>query len=392
MFRHDVLCLGDVPWSRAGVRTRHLLGRAARDRFVFYWEPAIHGEQGEPRVELDPGEDGVMIATPHLPFGLDPELAEAAQRALVDDLIATQRLVRPVLWYQTPHALGFTRHVRARAVVYDCLGPSWDQEKEAHLLRRADVVLAAGHALAETLRPRADHVHVVTAGIDADPFVAARGGGATPIDLARLPHPRIGFAGAIDDRIDLELIDALAARRPDVHVVMLGGVSGDPARLPRRPNLHWLGHRDDAARPMYLAALDAAILPFRRDDAHRTCAPHEVLEAIAAGLPVIATPLRDLAKPYAEAGVVRLAACARTISTAIDEVLADDPHARLARADQFLAERTWEHAWANAWQKIAAVLETRATGVHMRVTGVSGASGVSAEAAPRRRRAPARPR
>jgi hypothetical protein len=77
MFRHDVLCLGDVPWCRADARTRRVLTRAARDRFVFYWEDAIE-DAGEPRVELDAADDGVMIATPHLPSGLAPELAEAA--------------------------------------------------------------------------------------------------------------------------------------------------------------------------------------------------------------------------------------------------------------------------------------------------------------------------
>jgi UDP-galactopyranose mutase len=155
MSRIDLVCLGDRPWVELVADERDLLARAARDRFVFYWEPARLGA-GEPRVALeaapprvtDPFEaaasaapDGVMIATPHLPRGLSVDLADAAQRALVDDLCASQRLGRPVLWYRAPEAFAFTRHLRARAIVYErVLGPARG-DRDALLARRADVVL-----------------------------------------------------------------------------------------------------------------------------------------------------------------------------------------------------------------------------------------------------------
>lgn len=116
-----------------------MLAHAACDRFVFYWEPPAWGA-GEPRLALHAAEDGVMIARPHLPAGLPRELADAAQRELVDDLLATQRIARPVLWYRAPAALAFTRHVRARAIVYDCLGRERAPEG-AHVESLADVVL-----------------------------------------------------------------------------------------------------------------------------------------------------------------------------------------------------------------------------------------------------------
>jgi hypothetical protein len=147
MFRIDLVCLGDRPWVELVSDERDLLARAARDRFVFYWEPARIGA-GDPRVALEAAPDGVMIATPHLPRGLSADLADAAQRALVDELCSAQRLGRPVLWYRAAEAFAFTRHLRARAIVYDrAAGASrrapLSADRDAGLARRADVVIEA---------------------------------------------------------------------------------------------------------------------------------------------------------------------------------------------------------------------------------------------------------
>ena len=139
MYRHDVVCLGEARWPDAGVRARDVLARAARDRFVFYWEPPAFAS-GEPRLALHAVEGGVMVARPHLPHGLPRELADAAHRALIDDLLATQRLAHPILWYRAHEARAFTRHVRARAIVYDCLGRA-RTDHATDLARQADVVL-----------------------------------------------------------------------------------------------------------------------------------------------------------------------------------------------------------------------------------------------------------
>ena len=142
MIRTDLVCLGDRPWVELATDERDLLARAARDRFVFYWEPAVE-VAGEPRLALDAAPDGVMMATPHLPRGLAADLAAAAQAALLDDLCASQRLGRPLLWYRTAEAYAFTRHLRARAIVYDrsARGELARSDRDALLARRADVVL-----------------------------------------------------------------------------------------------------------------------------------------------------------------------------------------------------------------------------------------------------------
>ena len=59
-----------------------------------------------------------------------------------------------------------------------------------------------------------------------------------------MPRPRLGFAGVIDERMDLQLLDELASKRPDWQLVMIGPiVKISPDKLPRRSNIHWLGMR-----------------------------------------------------------------------------------------------------------------------------------------------------
>ena len=43
-----------------------------------------------------------------------------------------------------------------------------------------------------------------------------------PADQAQLPHPRLGYCGAVDERVDLAMIERLATQQPAWHFVMLG--------------------------------------------------------------------------------------------------------------------------------------------------------------------------
>ena len=121
-----------------------------------------------------------------------------------------------------------------------------------------------------------------------------------PADQADIPHPRLGFFGVIDERMDSSS-SAERRLRPDWQFVMLGPVVKiDPADLPRLPNIHWLGGKTYDELPAYLAGWDVGFMPFALNEATRYISPTKTPEFLAAGMPVVSTPITDVVRPYGE--------------------------------------------------------------------------------------------
>ena len=344
MTRHDVpiLCLSHLRWNFVYQRPQHLLARCACARPVIYVEEPRR-DAPAPHLELEPTPCGVIVAIPHLPPGMSPALADAAQRAMIDRLLARELGgQRPVLWYYTPMAIPFTQHVKARAIVYDCMdelslfdgAPPELAARERVLLAHADVVFTGGHSLYEHKRATSRHcnIHAFPSSVDVDHFMQARYDVPDPEDQAEIPRPRVGFYGVIDERMDLALIDGLAAARPDLALVMIGPiVKIDPATLPRRPDLYWIGPRSYEQLPAYLAGWDVALLPFARNASTRFISPTKTPEYLAAGRPVVSTSIADVVTPYGRDGLVWIADTPDEVSAAIDEARASDARVRTTR-------------------------------------------------------------
>lgn len=368
--RGEVFAFSHLRWDFVYQRPQHLLSRCARDHRVTYVEEPVFGA-ASPVLELRTTDEGVTIAVPHLPHGLTQRAAEIAQRMLVDQLIERSDSGPPVLWYYTPMALAFTQHLRARAVVYDCMdelslfdgAPAELGPREALLLRRADVVFTGGASLYEHKRASSPHrnLHAFPSSVDQAHFAQARLTTAEPADQAALAHPRVGFFGVIDERMDLGLLDGLAQLRPDLQLVMLGPTAKiDPATLPQRPNLHWLGSKRYAELPTYLAGWDVAMMPFARNASTRFISPTKTPEYLAAGCPVVSTSIKDVVTPYGDRGLAQIADSPAAFAAAIDAALASDPTERRARADAFLADMSWDHTWREMWHLVERAAEGRA--------------------------------
>jgi UDP-galactopyranose mutase len=195
--------------------------------------------------------------------------------------------------------------------------------------------------------------------VDAAHF---RRGGPEPDDQARLPRPRLGFYGVIDERIDLSLLDALARAHPDWQIVMIGPVVKiDPATLPSHPNIHYLGQRRYDELPAYLAGWDVSLLPFALNDATRFISPTKTLEYMAAEHPIVSTPIRDVAGPYGN--IVYLGEGPEAFVRACEAALASDPQERERRAASMrdvLARTSWDATAAAMDSLITTALRRRA--------------------------------
>lgn len=324
-------------------------------------EPEIGGDF--PTLEVREAQPGVLVAVPRLPDGLDEEQHVSIQRRLLGEMVRRHAIEEYVLWYYTPMALPFTRHLMPRAVVYDCMdelsafagADARLHEHEAELFRRSHLVLTGGHSLYEAKKGRHHNIHPLPSSVDVEHFARARYRQPEPADQAAIPRPRMGFFGVIDERMDLHLLAEVARARPDWHIVLLGPVVKiDPATLPRLPNIHYLGKKAYEELPTYLAGWDVALLPFARNDATRFISPTKTPEYLAACKPVVSTSIRDVVRPYGELGLVRIADTPGGFVAAIEECLEEERGAsaehlravRRARIDGFLVQVSWDNTWA----------------------------------------------
>jgi glycosyltransferase involved in cell wall biosynthesis len=359
----DVVCLSHLRWDFVFQRPQHLLTRCARERRVFYVEPPLPGK-GAPRLGLHDRE-GVRVAVPHLPDGMDELAAGELQRELLDELLREHGVRDFVLWYYTPMALDFSRHLAPALTVYDCMdelsafafAPPAMVLREAELLRRANLVFTGGRSLYEAKRGRHRSVHLFPSSVDVAHFARARRPSEEPPDQASIPRPRLGYVGVIDERMDYNLLAGLAEVRPDWQIVLVGPICKvDPAELPRAANLHYLGGKPYAELPAYVAGWDVALLPFALNEATRYISPTKTPEYLAAGKPVISTPIHDVVATYGNSGLARIAATGEELVAAVKEALTEGPAERLPAVDAFLANFSWDETWRRMWGLIEARL------------------------------------
>ena len=352
-----LICFSHLRWHFVYQRPQHLMERFAREHRVFFIEEPVATDAAEPWLESHVVAGGIRIVAPRLPgFPAGPDAA-AVQRALLDELLATEGVRRPFLYYFTPLALKFSDHITGSLVVYDCMdelsafagAPPEIIELERALLARAHLVFTGGVSLFEAKRHLHPNVHAFPSSVDVAHFMQARERRSDPEDQASLPRPRLGFYGVIDERLDAELIDAVAAMRPEWQLVMIGPVVKiDPAVLPMRSNIHWLGPKLYEELPLYLAGWDVALLPFARNDSTRFISPTKTPEYLAAGRPVVSTPITDVVRSYGAAGLARIAATPEEFVEQCEMALRDArwPAGWLARVDRALAQMSWDTTYA----------------------------------------------
>lgn len=331
----------------------------------------MFGAEPAGRLDVSRRENGVWVVVPHLPEGMDEEAASTLQQALIDELFAKHSINQYILWYYTPMAMAFTRHLKPLAVVYDCMdelsafkgAPPALKEREAELFKRADLVFTGGHSLYEVKRNQHPNAHPFPSSIEAEHFAQARNLSEDPADQADIPHPRLGFYGVIDERMNLELLAGIAEARPDWHLVIIGPVVKiDPAVLPRHPNIHYLGGKSYQELPSYLAGWDVALLPFALNESTRFISPTKTPEYLAAGKPVVSTSIRDVVRPYGEQNLVAIADTSAEFVSAAEAAMnqnADESAQWLSEVDTFLSQTSWDRTWGQMLQLIESVISDR---------------------------------
>ncbi len=375
-----LIVFSHLRWGFVYQRPQHLMTALAERMPILFVEEPVHSV-GAPHLECRTLGPNLQVLVPHTPLrglGFHDEQIPVLRRML-DKHLHLSGLSDFGVWFCTPMALPLAAHWNPRVVVYDCMdehaalqsAPPLLQQREAALLKRADLVLTSGPSLYEAKRALHDNVHYLPSTVDAEHFAPREwrdrdeppcerraSNGAVPLQSAHddaeaaeaarrmrgIGRPRLGYFGLIDERIDFELLDAVAAVRPQWHLVMVGPIVRVDRRLvPRRPNIHWLGQQPYQRLPHLLALWDVALMPFALNDSTRCVNPSKALEYMAGEKPVVSTPLPDVVSLYGD--LMRVARRPREFVEACAGALAETQWQRgerMVRAASTVYRTSWK--------------------------------------------------
>lgn len=348
-----LLCFSHLRWNFVYQRPQHILTLASKTKQVIYFEEPLFEEVPQAIMRSSDVSASIKVITPILPVETSPADADAAQRRFLDLLVASTPQHLLTTWYYTPMALRFSDHILCDVCVYDCMdelsafknAPAELVEMERRLLERADVVFTGGQSLYEAKRAMHGSIFPFPSSIDFTHFHQARGPGKDPVDQEQIPHPRVGYFGVIDERLDVGLVARTARDMPDVQFVMIGPVVKiDPKDLPQADNLHWLGGKDYAELPSYLRHWNAGWMPFALNAATRYISPTKTPEFLAAGVPLVSTAIVDVVRTYGAEGLVDIVD-AEDVEAKLRSLLARPRDSALAQVDAFLIDMSWENTW-----------------------------------------------
>jgi UDP-galactopyranose mutase len=386
MDRTPLVVFSHLRWDFVYQRPQHVMSRLAAYRPVLFVEEPIV-QPATTALEVEAVAPGIRVARPVLSVG-GPAFGPAQETALLSLLrsqLATDQWKRVVAWLYTPMAVRTAKGLHPEAIVYDCMddlsgflgAPEDIHSKDRELLAAADAVLTGGPSLWKLKSERHAYVHCFPSSVDVDHFKPSTDGVSADTDArdqVDLPRPRLGYSGVIDERMDLDILAAMAEAHPEWQIILVGPVVKiDPADLPRAPNLHYLGRKDYAELPAHLAGWDLALIPFARNAATKYVSPTKILEYMAADRLIVSTPLADVAEPYGD--IVFLGDTPDEFVRACESALACtdlEMTARRARARRVLSRTSWDDT-AQRMDEIIQMVTAEAPSPGLAVAG-AGAS------------------
>ncbi|MFO7654960.1 MAG: glycosyltransferase family 9 protein [Candidatus Krumholzibacteriia bacterium] len=372
----DIVCFGQQNWDYCWTGKQQLMTRlAARGHRVLYVDSHWSREVSGPREQFraltpvrhqiglryeGPGE--LHVFTYRYAPWLRWRLNQLRYPSVLQGIIDARGFTAPVALALRPPALPLLRQLRTDGSIYYAVdemtvtgarAPETQRlvrAQEEAMLRYVDVALGVSRRLARRFATVNPVSYYLPNGADVTHFSPEH---LASVDgherVSTLPRPRIAFVGQVDERMDQDLLVALARARPRWQLVLAGRVrpGTDVSRMAAVPNIHVLGYQPYADLPRVLREVDACIVPYRRTELTRSCNPLKVFEYLATGLPVVATPLDGLA--WCD-DVIELASGPEAFGSALERVLSAPHRGREARL---------QRAGDNSWDRRVDELEER---------------------------------
>ncbi len=399
-----ILCFAPDPWAGLWRNRHQIMTRLAKQNTVVYVEPRMYlgealrrvrsGKLGwkdlrAPRLTHERDNLYIYRDPPYAPYAgrmsggpltrlIRVRALRRALRSLRGDNASP---ARPVLWLLRPFHADQIGLYGEKLVVYQVTDeysgfPTVTDKaafraSEEALLRRADAVIVTSPALLKSKGRFNPCTHLVPNAVDYEGFQAALAsreagklqGTPTIARLSAIPRPRIGYVGALNEKLDFDLLASVAQARPNWQLVLVGALdlTGDPHKadkLKALPNVHWLGRVPVDQVPLAIDAMDVCLLPYEQNRWTAAIDSLKLYEYFACGKPVVATDVPAVHAPFAR-GLVRIAADKSSFIAQIEASLqepADTPAATQRRAAA--AANTWDARVAQIETILAGALST----------------------------------
>ncbi len=281
-------------------------------------------------------------------------------------LMAKLKIRKPLLWFYSPLGKYLIGKLDESLVVYDCMDEHAEfrfadgrlASYEEELLNSADLVFAGGKSLYNKKKRFNSNIHLFPSSVDNDHYKKSfLEETVVPDSIKQLRKKGtvIGYIGAVDERIDYDLLVELAERRPDWSFVIVGPIvkvkRGD---LPKRANIHYLGKVNYSELPGYMKGFDVGIIPFMQNRLTAMLSPTKTLEYFSAGLPVASTPIPDMEADFAE--LVCFGENAELLEEAVKKALLLDKR----KLRETAMAHSWDKTVADMQKLIRASLDVKA--------------------------------
>jgi len=366
----DIVYFSSIDWNHTWQRPQQLASRLARYGKVLYisplglrsvvltdWARILRRIAFEFSRRAAASNQHMTVHTPllYLPLPESP-LANRINGRLLHRSIAQwmkrQQVHQPIIWIGTPSLadLEAIQDVDARLIVYDCLDnfplfhkdPYRIIEAEQQIVSRANIVFATATELYDRMKPvKPQHTFLVPNAADYVHFAAVTTQSfECPEDLVGIRKPLLGYFGEMAHWFDFNLIYDIALRHPEWTFALIGAVHvAVDKKLLGLPNVRFLGRKDYAKLPAYLSQFEVCLLPFKINALTSAVNPVKLYEYLAAGKPVVSTPLKEVLRYQKVVEIADRTKFADAIELAL--VTSRDPQ-RVFERQQVAQQNTWD--------------------------------------------------
>ena len=227
---------------------------------------------------------------------------------------------------------------------------------EKELLNKADIVFTGGYSLYHAKKHLHKNIYPFPSSIEKEHFAQARIIDEDPADQKNIPHPRLGFFGVIDERFDIDLINRSGRKKTGMEFCFNrpGYKNKSEVFYQKIKTFFILNSKSYTELPHYISGWDIALIPFAINESTKFISPTKTPEYLAAGKPVISTPIADVVKPYGEKKLVSIVTSADEFINAAEKILNQkNKKSWLKKVDEFLSDNSWD----NTFQQMNSIIK-----------------------------------